>query len=343
MKSLELAVPARYFAQLFDHLEAGGTPCRDVLSAAQIRTLNDPQARLTLAQLEALVAEATRLTGRLDLGFELGKLVKLNSHDVLGYALISCPTMDQVLRLTSRYYRLMNPLFTMRYLRHATSFEVLFQPLARLSDRLFAFFLDVLAVSYYCQANAVSQGRLPVYDIYLSTPSPGHLARFRELKGARFHFGDGGQRGVRIVCDTSALDLPLAMTDLRTLRQAEARCKQLMQDVEETGNWSAWVEMMLRSAEDSQPTLDELAALLNISARTLDRYLARHGISFRELSLRIRNERACDLLAGSVAISQIAYRLGYTDVANFSRSFKKQNGVTPSEFRNARADQPSKA
>ncbi|MNY72050.1 DNA-binding transcriptional regulator AraC [compost metagenome] len=58
------------------------------------------------------------------------------------------------------------------------------------------------------------------------------------------------------------------------------------------------------------------------------------------MSLAIRNERACQLLADEkVAISLIAYRLGYTDVANFSRSFKKLNGLTPSDYRSVQCRQ----
>lgn len=334
MTSTELSVPARYFTQLFEHLESLGLPCRDVLSAAQLRSLNDPQSRLTRAQCSALVAEATRLTGRNDLGFELGKLIKLNSHDILGYAFISAPTLDHILRLASRYYRLMNPFFTMRYIRHPDHVELLFRPATSLPTDVFYFFIELVAVSCHTQLMAVTQQRMPPYDIYLSMPTPDYVARFRSLKAVRWHFGDVSQQGIRIVFDTSMLDLALPMADARALRLAEERCQQMMQDVSEKGNWCEWVQMMLRGAEDCQPTLDELAGVLNTSARTLDRHLARQGISFRELSLTIRNERACELLAEpNLAISNIAYRLGYSDVANFSRSFKKLNGVTPSQYR----------
>jgi transcriptional regulator GlxA family with amidase domain len=66
--------------------------------------------------------------------------------------------------------------------------------------------------------------------------------------------------------------------------------------------------MMLRGAEDNRPKLAELAHIVNMSARTLERYLALDGVSFRELALRIRHERARHMLdTGDYAISQIAY------------------------------------
>ena len=91
--------------------------------------------------------------------------------------------------------------------------------------------------------------------------------------------------------------------------------------------------MMLRHAEDCQPTQRELADMLNITARTLDRSLAQEWGAVPRSAGRIRNERACALLAeGRQGVSQVTYRLGYTDIANFGRSFKRINGISPSAF-----------
>jgi AraC-like DNA-binding protein len=92
--------------------------------------------------------------------------------------------------------------------------------------------------------------------------------------------------------------------------------------------------MMLREADDSRPTLDQLAGFVNISPRTLARYLEAENTSFRDLSLEVRTERARQLLADrATSVTQIAYRLGYSDVASFVRSFKARTGRTPTSFR----------
>lgn len=333
MNATEISVPARYFAKLIDFLEANGTPCRDALSAAQVRSLNDPQAKLTTAQVDTLISETARLTGRGDLGFELGRLIKLNSHDVLGYAILSCPTVDHVLRLASRYYRLITPMFTLRYQRQAHSAELEFQPAVAMSEPTLRFYLEALAMSFHAQISALTQGRQAPYDVYLSMPPPDHVQRYLKLAPVRFHFAEDPLPGVRIRLSSELFDEPLPMTDLRALGQAEQRCKLLMQEFAAEGKWGDWVAMMLRQAEDCQPALDELARIMNISARTLDRHLAREGSSFRGLAVSIRNERACQMLAeGKQPVSQIGYRLGYSDIANFSRSFKKLNGMSPSAY-----------
>ncbi len=137
-----------------------------------------------------------------------------------------------------------------------------------------------------------------------------------------------------MAADTWSLDAALPMADAHAVRMAEERCRALLQRYSEQGYWTEWVVMMLNEAEDSQPTLEELASLLGISARTLDRYLGKEESSFRDLAVQVRSDRARKLLLeGTLPISQIAYRLGFTDVANFSRAFRRANGVSPSDFR----------
>ena len=125
-------VPSRYYAVLGQLLRAQTGEWERLLANAGIdaRAVEDPDGTLTIAELEALVDVASRMTGRTDLGFEVGRLVRLNSHGPLGYALLSSRTMDQVVRLCMRYYHLIVPIFTMRYQRNAKSAEITFAPCA---------------------------------------------------------------------------------------------------------------------------------------------------------------------------------------------------------------------
>jgi len=101
-------------------------------------------------------------------------------------------------------------------------------------------------------------------------------------------------------------------------------------------NWSQAIGALLLQAEDCRPTIDQLAVTVNLTSCTLRRRLISEGTSFRDLALQVRSRRACELLAeGKLSVSQIAYALGYTDLANFSRSFKKIAGVNPSTYQAA--------
>src|SRR3546814_11812926 len=92
--------------------------------------------------------------------------------------------------------------------------------------------------------------------------------------------------------------------------------------------------MMLTEARDGMPTLDELAHILHITSRTLDRRLQREGQQFQEMTKRVRLERAFELLGTQrMSVTQVALQLGYHDVANFTRAFKRDSGMSRSEER----------
>ncbi len=87
--------------------------------------------------------------------------------------------------------------------------------------------------------------------------------------------------------------------------------------------------------------VEELATAVNMSNSQLNRKLnALIGQPGSQLIRSMRLQRAADLLkqnAGSVA--EIAYQTGFSDQAHFARSFKKQFGRAPSEFRPSKEPQ----
>jgi len=81
-------------------------------------------------------------------------------------------------------------------------------------------------------------------------------------------------------------------------------------------------------------TLDSTARALETSTRSLQRSLSEDGTDFRTLVNRARARRARELIAGtSATMSEIAAELGYNTPANFARAFRKEVGLSPSDFR----------
>ena len=73
---------------------------------------------------------------------------------------------------------------------------------------------------------------------------------------------------------------------------------------------------------------------MNLSRRTLVRRLGRCGSSFRELVDDHRRRRAGELLADpNLTVMEVAYRLGYTEPANFGRACRRWFGSGPRAYR----------
>jgi len=80
-------------------------------------------------------------------------------------------------------------------------------------------------------------------------------------------------------------------------------------------------------------TLESIARRAGVSSKTIDRHLHKEGLRFREAADKVRYERACDLLcAPGASVTEVALQLGFSDTANFSRSFRNVAGVAPGEY-----------
>jgi AraC-like DNA-binding protein len=79
---------------------------------------------------------------------------------------------------------------------------------------------------------------------------------------------------------------------------------------------------------------DQVARLLLMHRRTLNRRLKAEGTTFQELLDQVRFEAACQLIdTGRIPITEIAASLGYSETSAFSRAFRRWSGIAPVQRR----------
>lgn len=82
------------------------------------------------------------------------------------------------------------------------------------------------------------------------------------------------------------------------------------------------------------PRVDWVATKLEMTRRSLQRLLAKHGTSFNRLAEEALMRRAIQRLGDDdAAITAIALELGYADPAHFTRAFRRWTGMPPSVYR----------
>lgn len=85
---------------------------------------------------------------------------------------------------------------------------------------------------------------------------------------------------------------------------------------------------------DSRSDIDGAAAMAGVSVQRLQRTLQRDGLTYRDIVAMARRDRASDLLRETDAsVADVAFALGYSDHANFTRAFKRWTGQSPLAFR----------
>jgi AraC-like DNA-binding protein len=88
---------------------------------------------------------------------------------------------------------------------------------------------------------------------------------------------------------------------------------------------------------DSNLKIEDMAETVNMG-RTVFYEKIRElvGVSPSDFLRQVRMERARQLVAKSrMSIAEVAYAVGFTDPKYFSKCFKKETGMTPSEYRDA--------
>lgn len=333
-RETDLLVPARYYARLAEVLTRDRVDLPGVLRALRIspRLLTEPDAMLRVSQADRLVQRVFELSGRSDLAFELGRLLSASAHSFVGFGMLNSANLDQALRFEAQYFRLVMPSFRMRYSSGPGYGEMLFTPLAAMSHLCLAFHLEAIGMAALREVSDLTGERRPPCRLDLSIPEPPHARRYqRELRDVRVRFGADAAPSVRLRLLADPSELRLAMADSHARQVAEERCRALVNQVARRGQFADWVAMTLREVAEGLPSLEEMAATLNISRRTLNRYLEREGTSFRELTGRVQHELACERLAGGMSVTEVAYSLGFKDRSNFGRAFRARAGCTPGQ------------
>jgi AraC-like DNA-binding protein len=81
--------------------------------------------------------------------------------------------------------------------------------------------------------------------------------------------------------------------------------------------------------------LPEVAKIAGMSESAFTRFFKKNsGNSFTDHVTKLRMVRACELLADpEMPITEICFEVGYTNISNFNRLFRKLRGTSPSAYR----------
>lgn len=346
MTTSDLLVPARYYARIPEVLARDAIDFPNLLKTLRIspKLMTEPDAMLRVSQVDHLIQKVFEKTQRTDLAFDLGKMLTASAHSFVGFGMLNSDNLDQALQFEARYFRLIMPSFRMQY-RSSTEYgEMVFTPTAAMSHICLSFHLEAIGIAALREISDLTGNKAPSCRLDLSIAEPAHVKRYaHELRDVSVRFATDPTPCVRLRLSGDPRAMKIAMADTHARRLAEERCRTLVQQVAGGGRFADWVAMTLREVPDALPSLDQLAELLNLSKRTLNRYLEREGTSFRELAVRIQHELACERLSSGMSATEVAYSLGFTDLSNFSRAFKAKASYSPGKHAIKKSSQKKSA
>lgn len=317
-----------YLRALFDYIQAHDLPAEKLL-AGQALDLEDRDARLTEAECAALFDRAATLLGDAALGLHVGETIRPGHYGVLGYVAMNCATLGEAMSRLNRYQALVLDIGPMELQMGAGEVRLSWNPDSERPFRQLAEFNLAGLVTF---ARWISGKPGAPRRLELNYPAPADLAEHQRVFGCELRFDCPRYA---IVFPEDWLRQPLiqpdpAMRELM-LRLAEKQMLALTRGDDVLARARALVAKQLSEGELA---LEQLAAQLEMSPRTLQRKLKDAGLGFTQLVDEVRQELAERYLADPhLDLNDLAFLLGFSEQSAFQRAFKRWKGESPGAYR----------
>jgi AraC-like DNA-binding protein len=130
------------------------------------------------------------------------------------------------------------------------------------------------------------------------------------------------------------LDRPMPAADARTFDTIEALIVEALGSSPASPSFADRIASHLATSLPEGTDVAEVARAMHMSGRTLQRRLEQDGTTFSEVLDRARLDVAQrELATPSTTLTDVALRLGFSDLATFTRAFKRWTGMPPGQWR----------
>ena len=321
-----------YIRQVAEDVKAVGADVAAWLAQGGLRPaqLDGELSELPLDAFARLVDGAIAMTREPALGLLVGERLRVNTLGVLGFAAMSGASLRQVIELLARYIGLRTSLVELAVRVHRDELRlVVLEPVPLGSIRRPVLEAVVLALKHALEFNSTGSG--PVSRVAFAMPAPPYADFARQLVRCELNWSSNWSGlAVPIV----RADEILSAADAAAFAQAEQLCERELRRLSSHQTTTARVQRLLLESANGMPALPLVARQLHLGQRTLHRRLLEEGTTFRKVTEDMRCKLATEnLRGGALTVQEVAFALGYTDLANFRRAFKRWTGMSPSEYR----------
>jgi AraC-like DNA-binding protein len=308
-----------------------GLRVEEALVKAQIepKLLKKNTTRVTAMQMEVMSGIAMQELDDEGLGW-FNRRLPWGSYGLLVRASLTSPTLGLALSRWCRHHGLLTDDIRLRLTERNGVATLQLEEARDLGQ-----FREFCVVSVLRNALGVAcwltDSRIPLQATHLRFAPPAHADSYRVLFDGATHFNaetnglqfDAGYLTLPVRRDEAALQQMLQRALLLTVRPYR-RDRLLVEKVRQT----------LSQHPEHSRNADDLAAWLNMSARTLHRQLKEEGASLQALKDAVRRDVAMtQLQRTSRPLKQVAEAAGFQNEKSFIRAFKAWTGASPEAFR----------
>jgi AraC-like DNA-binding protein len=288
----------------------------------------------------ALVGEAVRDARHVPLGLRVAKRESLSSYGLLGFAILSAPTLRDALEVGIRHHRLAGSLTDPDVELTADEVRIRLAMRPGTPTAVVPFLCEeMFGGMLVCLRSLLGAEFAPMRAAFPYS-EPRHATEYAEVFRCPLRFGSAR---CSMAFPRAWLDRPLQTGNAISFAHAVELCERVgapRHDGEDA--LRGVIGRLIGLDLSSPPALAEIGRRLGLSPRTIRRRLEDEGTSYRELVRTARLAEADRLLRAGLGIRDVSDRLGFSEPREFRRAFKRALGVPPSRLRAASRDPASR-
>ena len=295
--------------------------------------LRDPHVRMPAEALQSLLLLAQERLQDPIFGLRLANYVHPTSFYSLGIAMCFSETLEDFLERYVKYYRLITTNDALEASLEDGSYLLKANP--REGMPLIPIRVDGFSALTVSTIRVALGSDFTPQSVALARPKPLDVEqKYEEFFGCSVTF-DAPVTTIVISSEDLSRKLPAANPELTKLY--EQLTVDHLAKIDRADFPARVHKQLIKLLPTGVSGKDLVAQALNMSTRTLYNKLESSGTTYREVLDDTRRTLAEDYILHDLPIYEIAYLIGFSDTANFSRAFKKWTGKSPIEFREGQA------
>ncbi len=322
---------AGYTEAIARALVAAGVEPAAVLGAARANPVrsNDPLLRITDSDINVIYERAVAATGDDYFGLRVAAHIMPGMLHALGYALLASDTLEEFCQRLVRYWALVAQSADLSL---SDDGEVLrLQCMLRKPGLCFET-QDTFVALLMRLMRMVSGEQFRPLKVELVRPMPamGDSA-FREALACPVAFQ---QDCMNLYFDLVQMRKPLPGASRELAQHNDQIVMRYLEKLDREDIVNRVRVQIVRGLSGGNFSRADIASSVHMSPTALQGKLARAGVSFQHLLDETRQELALGYIEQRrLSITEIAFMLGFSDLSNFIRAFKRWTGKSPTEFR----------
>ena len=309
--------------------EAAGCDSAPLLAEAgvSLKTLQSPTARCPLALSLRLWQVAIAATKDPAFGVKVASHIKHTTFHALSYGISASSTLKEAFERAQRYCHLATDAVDYEFTRCGAEYHFTVAPIDELCDET----VDAIVGAYLRMCRSlIGRDYTPLRIEFRRSP-PVKIDDFQRLLRAPLVF-DAPR--TRMVFDCDSFERPLDGGNPELARHNDAIALQYLSQLERENIQARVREVLSHRLARGEPSQEEVAEILNMSPRTLQRKLGDAGTTYKEVLNDTRHDLALAYLsAPRHTISDVTFLLGFSTGSCFTRAFRRWTGQSPSAWR----------